>query len=376
MPLEPLITTIIPTYRRPKLLLRAIQSVLNQTYPRFLVCVYDNASGDETEAVVTEIAEHDPRVRYHRNSENIGLARNFAHGAAQVTTPFLNFLSDDDLILPTFFETAMDAFKRNPRAAMFLGDLIVAAHDGTIIDTPAARWEEGLHEAVRAFSQWTQWPLTWTSSLIKREALYSVGGLDASIGETLDMDLMIKITCRYPVTSTSLPCAIFFAGGVSGRTTLRNWCHAQELTTRTLESDPAFDPNVREKIVSAMRRLITHSVFQIGLSNAARLGRLDDANTAAEVLGLYHAPSIRVRLSALFGSDSTAGRTARWAFRIAHKVRTRKRKLANYSLYRRCDALVQEALAATRCSMSGETARSERKLLSSLSESCRPAPRA
>ena len=45
---QPLITTIIPTYQRPQLLRCAIQSVLDQTYANFQVCVYDNASGDET----------------------------------------------------------------------------------------------------------------------------------------------------------------------------------------------------------------------------------------------------------------------------------------------------------------------------------------
>ncbi len=69
---KPLITTIIPTYRRPKLLRRAIKSVLNQTYPHFQVCVYDNASGDETALVVDEIAKADPRVKYYCHSENIG----------------------------------------------------------------------------------------------------------------------------------------------------------------------------------------------------------------------------------------------------------------------------------------------------------------
>ncbi|RKX41747.1 MAG: glycosyltransferase family 2 protein, partial [Thermotogae bacterium] len=62
---KPLITTIIPTYRRPKLLQRAIKSVLNQTYPHFQVCVYDNASGDETAEVVAEFAKKDPRVKYY-----------------------------------------------------------------------------------------------------------------------------------------------------------------------------------------------------------------------------------------------------------------------------------------------------------------------
>jgi glycosyltransferase involved in cell wall biosynthesis len=68
---KPLITTIIPTCRRPHLLRRAIKSVLNQTYPHFQVCVYDNASGDETAEVVSEFAKKDPRIKYHCHSENI-----------------------------------------------------------------------------------------------------------------------------------------------------------------------------------------------------------------------------------------------------------------------------------------------------------------
>ena len=68
----PQITTIIPTYRRPHLLRRAIQGVLNQTYSDFQVCVYDNASGDETAQVVAEFAARDNRVKYHCHSQNIG----------------------------------------------------------------------------------------------------------------------------------------------------------------------------------------------------------------------------------------------------------------------------------------------------------------
>ena len=73
---KPLITTIIPTYQRPKLLRRAIKSVLNQTYPHFQVCVYDNASGDETEAIVQEFIAKDSRIQYFRQEKNWGGAFN------------------------------------------------------------------------------------------------------------------------------------------------------------------------------------------------------------------------------------------------------------------------------------------------------------
>src|SRR5437016_10001362 len=100
---NPLIATIIPTYRRPKLLQRAIRSVLNQTYPHVQIRVYDNSSGDETASVVAELAKKDPRVKYHCHSQNIGSFKNFEYGLKQVDTEWFSILSDDDLILPEFY---------------------------------------------------------------------------------------------------------------------------------------------------------------------------------------------------------------------------------------------------------------------------------
>jgi len=70
---SPLITTVIPTYRRPRLLKRAILSALGQTYRNIQVCVYDNASGDETAEVVAGIANGDRRVKYYCHPTNIGM---------------------------------------------------------------------------------------------------------------------------------------------------------------------------------------------------------------------------------------------------------------------------------------------------------------
>src|SRR5438105_3287010 len=63
---------VIPTYRRPGLLRRAVRSALAQTHSDLEVWVYDNASGDETEAVVAELAAVDARLHYHRHQHNLG----------------------------------------------------------------------------------------------------------------------------------------------------------------------------------------------------------------------------------------------------------------------------------------------------------------
>jgi len=113
---SPLITTVIPTYRRPELLRRAIESVLLQSFKDFRVCVYDNASGDETEQIVTEYAKRDDRVTYYKNERNIGPVPNMKNGVAAVTTPFYSLLNDDDFLLPDFYYNAMEAIKECPEA--------------------------------------------------------------------------------------------------------------------------------------------------------------------------------------------------------------------------------------------------------------------
>jgi glycosyltransferase involved in cell wall biosynthesis len=115
------ITTIIPTFRRPHLVGRAICSVLSQNYEKFEVRVLDNASGDETGEVVKRIASGDPRVTYHCHPFDIGPWRNFKYGLDSVETPFFNLLSDDDALLPGFFTAALDSLERHPQAGMFAG---------------------------------------------------------------------------------------------------------------------------------------------------------------------------------------------------------------------------------------------------------------
>jgi len=86
--MTPQITTIIPTYRRPKLLKRAIESALNQSYPHIQVLVLDNDSNDGTKEQVQAMMKKDARIIYHCHKTNIGANANFKFGLEQVKTPY------------------------------------------------------------------------------------------------------------------------------------------------------------------------------------------------------------------------------------------------------------------------------------------------
>lgn len=98
----PLVSVVLPTYRRAHLLPHAIRSVLGQTHRDLELIVVDDNSPDETPAVVRTF--DDPRLRYVRNDPNLRLPRSLNRGFALARGDYLTWTSDDNLFAPTAIE--------------------------------------------------------------------------------------------------------------------------------------------------------------------------------------------------------------------------------------------------------------------------------
>ncbi len=118
------VEVLIPTFQRAQLLLRAIKSVQNQTYPALKICVYDNASTDETQAVVSQLAHEDPRIRYYRNAKNLGTIGNFNLALSKVKEPYFSFLSDDDELLPDCISDAVRMLNDHTDTVYWGGNIV------------------------------------------------------------------------------------------------------------------------------------------------------------------------------------------------------------------------------------------------------------
>lgn len=143
---EALITTIICTYKRPQLLKRAIESALAQTFKNIKICVYDNDSGDETEAVVAEYSRVDKRVFYYKNSENIGAVNNMTQGVEKVNTEFYSLLNDDDFIFPDFYQNAMQEFEHHPDAGFVCSKAMQIDLNNKRMQIINKDWSYGLYQ--------------------------------------------------------------------------------------------------------------------------------------------------------------------------------------------------------------------------------------
>lgn len=286
MSVPPMITTIIPTYRRPNLLRRAIKSVLNQAYSNFQVCVYDNASGDETAQVVAEFAKKDPRVKYHCHATNIGGFANFDYGMRHVETPFFSFLSDDDIILPAFYQMALASFEKHPDAAFCSTDVICVTSEGIISGTCHLNWEDGYYlppnGLLAMFTNGRTKP-TWTGILFRRMVIEHIGMLSNGCGS--DLDYVLRIAANFPFIISKEPGAIFVShrasfSSVEGVNAI--WPGNLKIL-RNLTDDSRIPLVIKDQISGYFINELKWEIFNHG-TYAVRAKRYDEAYKIASIL--------------------------------------------------------------------------------------------
>jgi glycosyltransferase involved in cell wall biosynthesis len=135
---EPLVSVIIPTRNRAHYLGTAVSSALQQTYSNLEIIVSDNASSDDTCAMMARI--DDSRVRYQRHEHNIGSLLNFLSAVRESHGMYVAILHDDDMWEPTFVEKLVTHLEADT-------DLVVAFSDQSIMDETGSV-DHGASEAV------------------------------------------------------------------------------------------------------------------------------------------------------------------------------------------------------------------------------------
>jgi glycosyltransferase involved in cell wall biosynthesis len=108
------VSVLIPTYARPVLLDRALQSVVQQGQDNIEIIVGDD--GNVSDEV---IGRYGSRVVHLRNRPRLGLPGNVNRLGREAQGEFLAFLMDDDYWLPEFLSRSLDAFEKEDVGIVF-----------------------------------------------------------------------------------------------------------------------------------------------------------------------------------------------------------------------------------------------------------------
>lgn len=193
----PLVSVVMPTYRRDDTLQRAIESVLGQTYQNLeLIVVNDNGDDEHFTPAVREIvgsfAENDSRVRLleppvHKNG---AYARN--RGVEVSSGELIAFLDDDDWWEPEKIERQVNAFA-NLSDEWGVVSCRVKRYRGAELISVLPKHPDG-HVYKDVMLIVSDFP---TGTLMVRRALFEeVGGFDEDLIRHQDFQLLIRFTYR------------------------------------------------------------------------------------------------------------------------------------------------------------------------------------
>jgi glycosyltransferase involved in cell wall biosynthesis len=244
------ISVVLPNFNHGAFVASALHALLSQSPAPAEIIVVDDASADDSLAVIGQIAAANPSIRLVVNSKNLGVIQTLKRGLEIANGRYIYLAAADDWVMPGFFSLALHMLENYPQAGLFCGDAILVdgASGRQCGCRPIVRpfYRAGAADAqktLRILRRFDNWMLTG-STIFRRDAFVSAGGLDETCGSFADGYLLRKIAvtrgfCYAPQVVAAWR---IFPNGVSRQTALDLEKATEILRTVSakISRDPAF----------------------------------------------------------------------------------------------------------------------------------------
>ncbi|TAE30232.1 MAG: glycosyltransferase [Cytophagales bacterium] len=183
----PKLTVVTPSYNQVGYLERTILSVLNQNYPNLEYFIID---GGSTDGSVELIRKYEPYLAGWVSERDRGQTDAINKGFRQATGDLLAFQNSDDVFAPGAFEQVAEAWRRNPKAGVFYGDMYMIDEQDVITELfrlPPFCIECHIYEGMQVYNQ---------SLFVQRSLLEQTGFLDETLRFVIDYELVARLGVR------------------------------------------------------------------------------------------------------------------------------------------------------------------------------------
>jgi glycosyltransferase involved in cell wall biosynthesis len=188
---SPLVSVVIPTWNRAKMVREAIDSVLSQSYKDFEIIVVDDGSDDGTRA---ELDSYGRAVRVvSQGRAGPAAARNTGAGSSR--GKYLAFLDSDDLWLPEKLAAQVEFLESAPQFRICQTEEIWVRRGVRV--NPKKRHRKPSGDVFKASLALCL--VSPSAVMMTRKLLDEIGGFDERLPVCEDYDLWLRIAAREQV---------------------------------------------------------------------------------------------------------------------------------------------------------------------------------
>ena len=196
------LTAIVPNYNHGRFLERAIAALQSQDPPPGEILIIDDASTDDSVAVIKRSATSCPSIRLLQNEHNLGTVPSLNRGISESRSKYVYLAAADDMVHRGFFSKALALSEKYPKAAFTCGECEIVNESGTVLAVrpPARPRQHAAYLAPSVVPRLLRWIDNWgltSSAILRRDLVLSVGSLDSRLASFADGFLLRKLALRH-----------------------------------------------------------------------------------------------------------------------------------------------------------------------------------
>lgn len=194
--MAPVVTVICICYNHERFVREALDSVVKQTYPHVELIVVDDASTDNSVAVIKDWVAVHPQTRFLSLNLNGGNCRAFNTGLREAKGKYIIDLSADDVLMPERITKGVALLESHPEAGVQFSDAELIDSAGRSLGFHSDRFPHSTIPQGRIFSALlARYFINSPTMMMRKELLDALGGYDESLAYE-DFDFWIRSAKR------------------------------------------------------------------------------------------------------------------------------------------------------------------------------------
>lgn len=185
----PRVTVLMPTYNDERYIEEALRSVLFQTMPNFELIIIDDASIDQTSAILAKFAKQDKRIRFFRNKKNLGLTKSLNIGLKHVRSKYIARIDGDDICKKERLEKQVVYMIDHPECDFLATRAVVISEAAKRIKKTKAIFKD---IDIKRYLLDIGSPFVHSSMMMRKETLDELGGYNEDWPTKQDYELWLR----------------------------------------------------------------------------------------------------------------------------------------------------------------------------------------